>query len=121
MAGLHLERLIQDCRDSVFRNASMWARDEVGQLFDMPRKRIADHLCLNGCSGNDDCGLMIPISDYVKQISNVSKRNSSYLWTRSNLSITCDLILIINKATALVIVASAAAAKDLSAPTAPSP
>ena len=62
MAGLHLERLIQDCRDSVFRNASMWARDEVGQLFDMPRKRIADHLCLNGCSGND-CGLLILISD----------------------------------------------------------
>ena len=53
VAGLHLERLVQDCRDSVFRNASMWARDEVGQLFDMPRKRLADHLCLNGCSGKN--------------------------------------------------------------------
>ena len=55
MAGLHLERLIQDCRDSVFRNASMWARDEVGQLFDLPRKGLADNLCLNGCSGNGAC------------------------------------------------------------------
>ena len=55
MAGLHLERLIQDCRDSVFRNASMWARDEAGQLFDMPRRKLADNLCLNGCSGNGAC------------------------------------------------------------------
>ena len=55
MAGLHLDRLIQDCRDSVFRNASMWARDEAGQLFDMPHKKLADNLCLNGCSDNGAC------------------------------------------------------------------
>ena len=50
VAGLHLERLVQDCRDSVFRNASMWAMDEAAQRFELPRRKLADRLCLNACS-----------------------------------------------------------------------
>ncbi len=67
VAALHLGRMAQDCRESVFRNTSMWTRDEVGQSFDLPKKRMVDGLCLNDCSGNGECdrGYCVCDGDFV--------------------------------------------------------
>jgi hypothetical protein len=67
VAGLHLERMAQECRDTIFRNASMWTRDEMGQAFDRPKKSLTDNLCLNGCSESGECerGFCKCHDDYV--------------------------------------------------------
>ena len=33
----------------------MWAMDEAAQRFELPRRTLADRLCLNACSGNGAC------------------------------------------------------------------
>lgn len=55
VASLHKHRMMQECKDSVFRNSSMWTKDEVGQKFDLPKRRMVDALCVNNCSGNGVC------------------------------------------------------------------
>lgn len=54
VATLHLERLKEECRESLFRNTSLWTL-ESGSSFLTPPRRIADALCLNDCSGNGIC------------------------------------------------------------------
>ena len=51
---LHLDRIKEDCRDSVTRNTSLWARDNI-HSFPLPPQDIVDFLCLNDCSGHGQC------------------------------------------------------------------
>jgi len=53
-AMLHLDRIKEDCRDSVTRNTSLWARDNI-HSFPLPPQDIVDFLCLNDCSGHGQC------------------------------------------------------------------
>eukprot|EP00094_Tigriopus_californicus_P010881 TCALIF_10496-PA protein Name:"Similar to Cyp2j6 Cytochrome P450 2J6 (Mus musculus)" AED:0.07 eAED:0.07 QI:0/0.78/0.7/0.9/1/1/20/349/2332 len=66
VATLHLERLKEECRESLFRNTSLWTL-ESGSSFLTPPRRIADALCLNDCSGNGICdrGTCKCDSDYI--------------------------------------------------------
>ena len=51
---LHLDRIKEDCRQTVSSNTSLWARDGVEQ-FPQPPQDIVDFLCLNDCSGHGHC------------------------------------------------------------------
>ena len=51
---LHLDRIKEDCRQTVSSNTSLWARDARHQ-FPLPPQDIVDFLCLNDCSGHGQC------------------------------------------------------------------
>jgi len=53
-AMLHLDQIKEDCRHTVTRNTSLWARDPV-HSFPLPPQDIVDFLCLNDCSGHGQC------------------------------------------------------------------
>ena len=51
---LHLDRIKEDCRQTVTSNTSLWARDALHK-FPLPPQDIVDFLCLNDCSGHGHC------------------------------------------------------------------
>ena len=55
VAGIHLNAWKRQCRETLFRNASLWEREEVGRSYHVPPRDIADTLCVNDCSGNGIC------------------------------------------------------------------
>ena len=71
VAGLHLDRLKQSCRASLFRNTSLWTAEDSSAEYAngrfAPPRAVADALCLNDCAGNGVCdrGICRCNKDYI--------------------------------------------------------
>ena len=53
-ALLQLDRMKEDCRDSVTRNTSLWVKESTSGRA-MPPSSVVDTLCLNDCNNHGHC------------------------------------------------------------------
>ena len=51
---LHLDRIKEDCRESVTRNVSLWVAPSTNGI-PGPPAQIVDALCINDCSAHGHC------------------------------------------------------------------